>query len=68
MSLLLACQSVVRSANQSMNRTGDEENPEPLTARWWSSLSEDERRQAQAEARRYESLSEDERKRMWGER
>jgi hypothetical protein len=28
MSLLLACQSVVQSSNQSTNRTGDEENPE----------------------------------------
>jgi len=28
MSSLLACQGVVRSANQSTNRTGDEKNPE----------------------------------------
>jgi bifunctional DNA-binding transcriptional regulator/antitoxin component of YhaV-PrlF toxin-antitoxin module len=41
---------------------------DPLTARRWSGLSEDERRQAQAEAERYESLSEAERNRIWGER
>jgi bifunctional DNA-binding transcriptional regulator/antitoxin component of YhaV-PrlF toxin-antitoxin module len=38
-----------------------------LTARWWSGLGEDERRQAQAEAERYESLSEEERDRIWNE-
>ena len=40
---------------------------DPLTARWWSGLNEDERRQAQAEAERYESLSEEERDRIWNE-
>ncbi|HEX8069306.1 MAG TPA: hypothetical protein VF546_05110 [Pyrinomonadaceae bacterium] len=40
---------------------------DPLTARWWSGLSEDERRQARAEAERYESLSEEERDRIWNE-
>lgn len=40
---------------------------DPLTARWWSGLSEDERRQAQAEAEHYESLSEEERDRIWNE-
>jgi bifunctional DNA-binding transcriptional regulator/antitoxin component of YhaV-PrlF toxin-antitoxin module len=37
---------------------------DPLTARWWKGLGEDERRQAQAEAGRYESLSEAERDRI----
>ena len=40
---------------------------DPLTARWWQGLGEDERRQAQAEAERYESLSEEERNRIWNE-
>jgi len=40
---------------------------DPLTARWWKGLGEDERRQAQAEAERYESLSEEERDRIWNE-
>ena len=40
---------------------------DPLTARWWSGLSEDERRQAQAEAVRYEGLSAEERDRIWNE-
>jgi bifunctional DNA-binding transcriptional regulator/antitoxin component of YhaV-PrlF toxin-antitoxin module len=40
---------------------------DPLTARWWKGLGEDERRQAQAEADRYESLSEEERDRIWNE-
>jgi AbrB family looped-hinge helix DNA binding protein len=40
---------------------------DPVTARWWSGLSEDERRQARAEAERYESLSEEERDRIWNE-
>jgi bifunctional DNA-binding transcriptional regulator/antitoxin component of YhaV-PrlF toxin-antitoxin module len=40
---------------------------DPLTARWWQGLGEDERRQAQAEAERYESLSEEERDRIWDE-
>ena len=38
---------------------------DPLTARWWGGLGEDERRQARAEAERYESLSEEERDRIW---
>ena len=36
-------------------------------ARWWNSLSEDERRPARAEARCYHGLSEEERDRIWGE-
>src|SRR5437763_16231693 len=40
---------------------------DPLTARWWKGLGEDERRQAQADAERYESLSEEERDRIWNE-
>ena len=40
---------------------------DPLTARWWSGLSEDEHRQAQAEAQYYENLSEEERDRIWNE-
>ena len=40
---------------------------DPLTARWWNSLSDDERRQARAEAFRYEALSEEERDRIWNE-
>ena len=40
---------------------------DPLTARWWDGLSEDERRQAQAEARRYQGLTEEERDRIWAE-
>lgn len=40
---------------------------DPLTARWWNSLSEDERRQAQTEARRYQGLSEEERDGIWSE-
>ena len=40
---------------------------DPLTARWWKGLGEDERRQAQAEAEHYESLSEEERDRIWNE-
>lgn len=39
-----------------------------MTARWWNSLSEDERRQAEAEAQRYEDLSEDEQDRVWEEK
>ena len=38
---------------------------DPLTARWWSGLSEDGRRQAEAEAQRYENLSKAERDRIW---
>lgn len=38
-----------------------------LTARWWASLTEEERRQARDEAQRYEALSEEERDRLWGE-
>jgi bifunctional DNA-binding transcriptional regulator/antitoxin component of YhaV-PrlF toxin-antitoxin module len=37
---------------------------DPLTARSWSGLGENERRQAGAEAERYESLSEAERDRI----
>ena len=40
---------------------------DPLTARWWAGLGEDERRQAREEARRYEGLSEEERDRVWNE-
>jgi bifunctional DNA-binding transcriptional regulator/antitoxin component of YhaV-PrlF toxin-antitoxin module len=40
---------------------------DPLTARWWKGLGEDERRHAQAEAERYESLSEEERDHIWNE-
>jgi AbrB family looped-hinge helix DNA binding protein len=40
---------------------------DPLTARWWNSLSEDERRQAQDEAHSYQSLSEAERDQIWNE-
>jgi AbrB family looped-hinge helix DNA binding protein len=40
---------------------------DPLTARWWGGLSEDERRQARTEAERYESLSEAERDRLWNQ-
>ena len=38
---------------------------DPVTARWWSGLSEDERRRARAEAERYENLSEAERDQIW---
>lgn len=41
---------------------------DPVTAGWWSGLSESERRQAQVEARRYENLSEEEQDRMWEEK
>lgn len=40
---------------------------DPLAARWWNSLGEDERGQAQTEARRYQGLSEEERYCIWGE-
>jgi bifunctional DNA-binding transcriptional regulator/antitoxin component of YhaV-PrlF toxin-antitoxin module len=40
---------------------------DPLTARWWNGLSDDERRQALPEAGRYVSLSEEERDRIWDE-
>ena len=40
---------------------------DPLTSRWWSGLSEDERREARTEARRYQNLSEEERDRIWNE-
>lgn len=40
---------------------------DPLTAGWWNSLNEDERRQAQDEAHRYQDLSEAERDRVWNE-
>ena len=40
---------------------------DPLTARWWKGLSDDERRQAEAEARGYEDLSEEERDHIWNE-
>jgi bifunctional DNA-binding transcriptional regulator/antitoxin component of YhaV-PrlF toxin-antitoxin module len=40
---------------------------DPLTARWWNGLNDDERRQAQVEAARYESLSEAERDQLWNE-
>jgi bifunctional DNA-binding transcriptional regulator/antitoxin component of YhaV-PrlF toxin-antitoxin module len=40
---------------------------DPLTARWWANLTDDERRQAREEARRYEGLSEEERDRIWNE-
>ena len=39
----------------------------PVTARWWSGLSEGERRPARAEAESYESLSEEGRNRIWSE-
>jgi AbrB family looped-hinge helix DNA binding protein len=39
---------------------------DPVTARWWSGLSDEERRQAQAEAQLYENFSEGERDQMWG--
>ena len=38
---------------------------DPLTARWWAGLTEDERRQAREEAERYEGASEEERDRVW---
>ena len=41
--------------------------PDPVTARRWSGLGEDERRQARAEAERYENLSEVKRDQMWSE-
>lgn len=37
------------------------------TMAWWNSLSEEERRLAEAEARRYEALSEEEREAIWNE-
>lgn len=37
------------------------------TMAWWNSLSEEERRLAEAEARRYEVLSEEEREALWNE-
>jgi len=37
------------------------------TMAWWNSLSEEERRLAEAEARRYEALSEEEREALWNE-
>ncbi len=37
------------------------------TMAWWNSLSEEERRLAEAEARRYEALSEEEREALWKE-
>jgi len=37
------------------------------TIAWWNSLSEEERRLAEAEARRYEALSEEEREAIWNE-
>lgn len=37
------------------------------TIAWWNSLSEEERRLAEAEARRYEALSEEEREALWNE-
>ena len=40
---------------------------DPVTARWWSGLSEDERRQTRAEAQCYENLSEAEHDRIWNE-
>jgi AbrB family looped-hinge helix DNA binding protein len=39
---------------------------DPLAARWWDSLSGDERRRAQAEALGYMNLSEAERDHVWG--
>ena len=38
---------------------------DPLTARWWNGLSEDEQREARAEAQHYEDLCEEEKDRMW---
>lgn len=38
-----------------------------LAARWWDSLSEEERGLAQGEARRYQGLGEEEHDRIWGE-
>lgn len=37
------------------------------TIAWWNSLSEEERRLAEAEARRYEALTEAERDAIWNE-
>ena len=39
---------------------------DPLTARWWDSLSGGERQQARAEALGYMNLSEEERDGIWG--
>jgi AbrB family looped-hinge helix DNA binding protein len=41
---------------------------DPVTARWWSGLSEDEQRRARVEAQRYENLSEEEQSRIWEEK
>lgn len=40
---------------------------DPLTARWWRGLSEDERRQAHAEAQSYKNLSAEQRDQIWSE-
>ena len=40
---------------------------DPKTLEWWKSLTEEERKLAQAEAREYESLSEEERDAIWNE-
>lgn len=40
---------------------------DPKTMAWWNSLSEAERRVAEAEARHYESLNEAEREQLWNE-
>lgn len=40
---------------------------DPRTARWWDSLSDDERKLAREEARRYEGMSEAERDALWAE-
>ena len=40
---------------------------DPDTKAWWMSLSEEERRLAEAEARQYEALSEEEQDAIWSE-
>ena len=41
---------------------------DPVTARWWDNLSEQDRQQAQAEAQTYANLSEEERDVFWNGR
>ncbi len=41
---------------------------DPVTARWWDKLSEQERQQAQPEAQAYDNLSEEERDAIWDDR
>ena len=40
---------------------------DPKTLAWWQTLSDEERRLAEAEARRYEALSDTERDALWNE-